>query len=226
MAAITATPTELIRGALLKLGAVDRERALTGTEKNDGLISLNRMLASWSINKLKIPAITKESFSLVVGQSSYTIGDTGADVTSTRPQTINAAYIRDAASTDFVLEIIGREEYNEAFYKAVSERPYKLYYHPTSPNGTIYLDTQPAVAETLFIDSQKALASITDPDVAIVLPDSYHELIEYHLAIRIAPEYQMSVRPELSVVASDLMSEIQNLNSEPFEAELDYALII
>jgi hypothetical protein len=225
VAQITITPGEIVRRALLLIGAVDREKALTGTELNDGLDSLNMMLASWAINKLKIPSVVRESFTLTVGDPSYTIGESSANFSTERPHKILSVFIRDAGNVDYILEEISRDRYNEIFVKGYSMRPYYFYYHPTSPNGTLYLSSAPSTAETIYIDSQKDLANLTDPDTAVTLPTNYFELMINHLAIRLAPEYELPVKPETAAIASELMADIHTLNSESFDVEPEYALV-
>ena len=225
MAQITITPGQIIRRALLLIGAVDREKALTGTELNDGLESLNMMLASWASDRLKLPAIVQESYSLVVGDPSYTIGETSANFTTERPHDILGAFIRDSGNVDYVLDKIDREPYNEIYVKGYSMRPYYFYYAPTAPNGTLYLSSAPAAIETIYLDMQKDLANLTDPDAEVTLPTNYFELMINHLAIRLAPEYELPVKPETAAIASELMAAVHVLNSESFDVEPEYALV-
>ncbi len=219
MSDITQTPGEIVRKALLLIGAVDREVALTGTELNDGVDTLNVMLASWAANKLKVNVITKESFTLTVGQNGHTMGESGADWTTGRPLAILGAFIRDSANTDYHLDIMSRDEYNRVGNKADSGRPTKFYYHASAPLGTVYFDSTPSSAETIYLDMQKGLGNFTDPNTAITLPANYVVPLQYNLAIMLAPEYGMITTEEVKGIAFTSLSDLKVLNSEPFIVE-------
>lgn len=224
MADTTATPAQIVKRSLLTIGAVDRDKALTGTELNDGVDSLNVMLASWSQNKLKLHAISKESFTLVVGQASYTMGPSGADFTTDRPMDVLAGFVRSGDNIDYPLEKMTRNEYNDVVAKGDTGRAYRFYYHPTATDGTLYLDYTPSTAETIFLDLQKGLGNFTAPDTAITLPANYIEALTFNLALRLAPEYGMIPSEEVKGLAGDTLSELKALNSEQFVADLEYAI--
>lgn len=223
MAEITRTPAEIVKTALLLIGAVDRDKALTGSELNNGVDSLNAMLASWPANILKVLAVTKTSFTTVVGQSSYTIGPSGADWTADRPMDVLDAYIR-AGTIDYPLEKIGRTEYNQLVAKQDSDRPCRFYYHPTATTGTIYFDYKPIAAETIYLDLHQGLGNFTNPDTAITLPANYIEPIQYNLALRLANEYGMVPSEDVRGIAFDTLGELKTLNSEPLISNLEAAI--
>ena len=197
---------------------------MTGTEANDGVDSLNAMLATWAASKLAVPAIVQETFPTVVGQASYTLGESAADVSTVRPDKVLTCYLRASDNIDYTVEIIGREKYNEIWDKNQSYRPYNAYYNPSYPNGTLYFDSKPTAVETAYIDTQKALGVFTI-DQTITLPTTYYELIPYQLAIRLAPEYGLQAPTDVYNIATAVMANIKANNSEPFEVELDFALI-
>lgn len=221
MADITTTPAQLVRKALLLIGAVDRDKLLTGTELNDGMDTLNAMLASWATNKLKVNAISKESFTLSVGQGSYTMGESGADWTTDRPLAVLSGYITSGDNIDYALENIGREDWNNIVNKGNADRPYAFYYHASAPLATLYFDRTPSIAETVYFDTQKGLSNFTDPDTVITLPANYHVPIYYNLAIMLAPEYGMDVSDAVKGIAFDSLNDLKVLNSEPFISDQD-----
>ena len=225
MAQVTATPHQIVRRSLLLIGAIDREETVQGDELNDGIRVMNLMLASWGGNILKIPGSIKESFSLAVGQTSYNIGESAADWSTVRPHDVLSVFIRSADNVDYPVDRIGREEWNRVYVKGQAQRPYQFYYSPSSPNGELFFDSAPAVAETAYIDVQRDIGNFTDPEADMTIPTNYLALIEYQLAIWLAPEYSMTVPDAVVAIASTLMEDAKNLNSEPLVAELDYALV-
>lgn len=221
MAEITTTPGQLVRKALLLIGAIDRDQALTGTELNDGVDTLNTMLASWASNKLKVPVVTQESFTLTAGQNGHTLGESGADYTTDRPLAILAAFIRDGSNYDYHLDPMSRLQYNSVANKTDPGRPTRFYYHPSAPLATLYFDYTPSTAEVIHLDMQKGLGNFTDPDTAITLPANYILPLQFNLSILLAPEYGLTTSEEVKGTAFDSLNDLKVLNSEPFISKLD-----
>ena len=67
--------------------------AIPGGEAANALLTLNMMLASWSADNLMPPFRTLESFPLVVGKESYTIGTNGTtDFATSRPDYVTYVF--------------------------------------------------------------------------------------------------------------------------------------
>lgn len=211
------TVQRLLRQCLKKIGVVDRNTEPEAVEYEDALESVNSMLKSWATQGLVVHHVVTENFPLVVGQGSYTIGSTGNFNTS-RPNRIVGGYTRDDSSVDEHLYIIDRDKYNRIPDKTVRAQPCALYYYPTFPLGIIYFDTVPDDTYTLFIDSLKPLAELT-LDADLTLPPEYEEAIIYNGAIRLAPDYNRPVPPEVAVIAD---SSFKALSIQPVpEAQFD-----
>ena len=94
-----ATPSSIILRALQMTGEKTLGDSLTSIEQTTYLEVLNTMLASWSTGPLMCYQQLIESFPLVAGTQTYTIGP-GGSFNTTRPNQIIGAYSRDSASVD------------------------------------------------------------------------------------------------------------------------------
>jgi hypothetical protein len=77
-----------------------------------GFLALNAYLNEIGTQEYGTYTVTKESFLLTVDDGEYSIGP-GADFDTPRPTRILDAFIRDIDSTDYDIEIIDREWYND-----------------------------------------------------------------------------------------------------------------
>lgn len=208
-----ATSGQLIRSAYANLGVLDIEGDLSPAQYEQGRQSLNAMLGSWGRKRLTVNGIVSESFPLVVGQATYTIGS-GGSFNTAWPFSINDAFIRDASGIDYPVRVITREQYNSISVKTVDGRPEYLYYDPQHPVGVVRLYFVPDATDTLFIDSQKVITSFADIDTAITLPPEYEEAISYNLSIRLAPMVNVPVSKEVAMIATTSFGVI---NAQPVQ---------
>jgi hypothetical protein len=204
------TVSQVCEGALRLFGIRD----FTDTDRQaEAIAALNSMLTSWRLD-LHHSLIT-QSFSLVAGTSSYTIG-AGGVINSARPIKIISAYIRDSSGLDYPLDTkLSKEDYNLIDDKDIPGRPEKLYYEKANPLGIIYFDSAPSEVETCYISSLKPYDEYVTLADVFLLPIEYEEAVKHNLAVRLAPEYFMEVSSTVVALAIQLKDEISNENMEP-----------
>lgn len=183
-----------------------------------GLIGLNDLIASWSVDDILVPVVITENFTLTTGQGSYTIGP-GGDFNTVRPTKIQRGiYIRDSADVDYPMRVITRELYNNLAIKDADGRPTRLYYKPSYPLGTIFFNFVPTLAETIYFDSLKPLTEITNISATLVLPPEYKKALRFNLAIELAPEFADIKIPELVIRnAEESKDALERVNSISLE---------
>lgn len=194
--------SRIIRSSLKAIGVIDPFNSVDSTYALDGLESLNMMLKTWGTRGIIVHHVVSENFPFVQGQSSYTIGTAG-NFNTVRPNRVVGGYIRDTNGNDTPLKIIDRDKYNAYTAKTVEGGPETVYYQPTYPLGTLYFLYTPNQAYTLHLDSLKPLAAITDINADLNLPPEYEEAIKWNLALRLAPDYSVPVRPDVVSLAED-----------------------
>lgn len=215
-----ANAQDLIESALENIGVKDPGEALSAEDAQTGLTTLNRMLDIWSAQRLMVPFSVTESFPLEVGTVSYTIGD-GATWDTVRPNDIEDAYIRDSSGEDYRLKIIrDRRNYDRIKDKDQSSRPNRLWYDTQYALGVVFLDSAPALAETIFLISKKLLAKFANLTAEASFPPGYEAAIEYNLAVWLAPKFSTKVSAEVAVLAENTMRVIKSFNWQPMESDL------
>jgi len=214
----------LLKASMRLIGVIATGETPEAAEMQDGLETLNLMLGSWSAKRMMIPVLTAENFPLVAGTASYTIGS-GATFDTKRPIRIESAFIRDSSSIDTPIEIIYRDKYNAHVLKTTQGRPEQLFYEDTYPTGTVFVTYVPDEAYTLFINSWKALTQLTGLTTSIDMPNEYLDALKYNLAIRIAPEYGVSIPEEVAAIAKDTYDTLKTLNAPDMTANFDASLL-
>jgi len=209
-----ASAQSLINRALKQIGALSAGETPTSEETDDALTAMNAMFGTWRNDRLMVYALADNSLTLVVGQSSYTIG-IGGDLSITRPVAFDSAYTTESG-TDTPVRLI-----DEAYYDAIPDKTVTsslvqvAFYNPTmaSSQGTLKVWPVPSVANTLHLVTWIELAPITSLSAAIVLPQGYEDAIASNLALRIAPEYPTAkVSPLLVKMANDSLNAIKRIN--------------
>jgi hypothetical protein len=202
--------TEVITAAFQELGIVVSGGSPNANDLAWGLGKMNRMLRSWSADGINLHYRAEESFSLVSGTPSYTIGS-GATFDTVRPATIEQAFIRDS-SHDYQMGVRPAAEYWTLTEKTTEDRPLKLYYDPAYPNGTIYLYYTPNSAYSMHIVSQKPLLTYASAATEIVLPGEYEDMMVLNLAIRLASRYGKVTSRELQLSAREAYGNVRAMN--------------
>lgn len=196
----------LLKQAIRKTGALDLLAEPEPTEYENALESANSMLKTWAVNGLVTFHIVKENFALEAGKADYTIGTDG-DFNTARPNQVVVGFLRDSNGYDYPVKVIDREKYNSLPVKTLSARPTEIYVYPTFPLSTIYTNTEPDQAYTLYLDSLKPLTALA-LDTELNLPPEYEEAIIYNLAMRLCPDYGRQVPVIVAKVADDSLKAL------------------
>lgn len=201
------TARDIIKRALQANGVLTKGESPSGDEASDALNSLNSLIASWSNDSLLLFVRTSESFPLVSGQSSYTIGS-GGNFNTTRPLQILTAFVR-IGSTDYNISIIPDTAFDKITQKSInSSIPEAMYYSSAYPLGTITLYPVPTTG-TIYIRSEKQLTSISTLDTVIDFPPGWERALIYNLSIDIAGDYGQPVSEATYAIAMDSLNKIK-----------------
>lgn len=200
------TVLDLLTGSARLLGVIRKGESLDADEASDALDALNEMIESWSNNTLIIYGRVTETFTLSAA-TSFTIGS-GGTFNTTKPVKLIDAYVSQSG-IDYPLIEITQEEYNDVSSKSLGSMPRFIFYDNGHPLGKIYLYPKPSASYTLTITSEKALTTYTDYTTSIDLPAGFKEAIRYNLAIKLAPEFGVSVSQEVVINANKSMGNIK-----------------
>lgn len=209
--AITRTAQDIIEAAFRLCGI----SIPTSGQLNDGLESLNEMVALWSAERLMIPNLVEEPFTLVVGTAVYTIGASGT-FNTVRPMKIESSYLRDASNIDTLVDsTMSLNEYNRISDKTIRVRPSRLYYAPEFPLGKIHFDAPPDAAYTFRLFSWKPLSDLATLATSVSLPAEYIKAMRLSLAVDFSPELNVILDRTVIEQAIGAHITIRNLNKAP-----------
>lgn len=219
------TGRDLVSASLRLIGALAPGESLAAQEATDGLAALNRMISGWSTEGLIIFALTAETpLTLTPGDGTVTLGASG-DI-ATRPQSIEAALIRDGTIDLPPLRILSLAEYAAIPDKSTQATyPIALYDDGGYPQRTIALYPVPSAAKQLVLFTKRALTQIATLDTSLSLPPGYERALVFNGAIELAPEYGKTVDATVDRTATDSKAGIKRQNHRPSYLQSDPALL-
>jgi len=198
----------LVKKMLQKARIVTKNEDPSSDEITDGLDSLNAMLSSWSNDSLLTYYRAKETFPLVSGQDTYTIG-AGADFNTTRPVHLLDAQAYQGTvnfGTIAIVDDVVFQRYVDDLN--ISGSPIYLNYDNNYPIATIRLYPIPTAGYNLQLLSEKELTSLS-LDVEISLPPGWERALIYNGAKEVAGEYGQELSAQDAEIADDSLKLIK-----------------
>jgi len=219
------TILEIITSSLRLIGQLGPGRTAGPSETTDALFVLNRMLESWANDRLLVYAIDRNVFSLVASKTYYTIGTSGADWNLTRPLRLDNVGLMIDAQTEVPLQQLTEDEYAEVRQKALtSTQPTQVFYEATYPNGTLFVWPTPTQVRSLVLYTFAPISTFASASDTMSLPPGYADAVRYNLAVRLAPEWGKTARPDVAAMAVESLSRIKTTNSPVMEMIVDPAM--
>ena len=226
------TAQKLVESSLRLIGAIARGESPTSAELTDGLSSLNDMIESLNLRRIMIYETSRESFTLTPNRNPHTIGldvdsSGDGDLAIVRPSSIRSASLKQTGSgTEFPVRILSKEEYQRIPTKnTTGSRPRRLWYEREWPLGKIFLYPISGSASILILNIWKQLNSgmlLTDK---FSVPPGYLRFFRWNLALELAPEYGFAPSADVSRIARESRSAIEDINNdEPSYLRADSSL--
>lgn len=205
---------DLIKSSLRIIGAIQTGETPEAAESIDALETLNQVLDGLALSTHGSFNQAAQSFTLVPGQSAYTIGDGGNFNTNT-PIVILDAYTTNNGST-YPIEIIDQRKYDSIVNKSqASDIPTYLLFQNTAPLGNIILWPVPSAAVTLTISSSGQFANLPLLTSSIIWPKGAVRMVKYLLAIELAEEYGAPVSQTIYMRAAEAKADYKRANARP-----------
>lgn len=225
------TAQSIIQDSLEMIGAYAAGETISGPDATRALTVLNDMLDSWSNESLACYAIQEQSFSLVPGVASYTIGAGGA-FAGTRPLKVmssaGSAYILDGNGNKYLMDVVPRDKFNivAANTEITSNIPTTLFYDPQYPLGIINVFPTPNTGFSVVFDSYIQLSEFSSISATMSLPLGYALALKTNLAEALWPYFGTGdINPVIARRAASSKAAVKRTNMRPVEAVFDPALI-
>jgi hypothetical protein len=210
---------DLMRSSFRCIGQLRPGFGHSPSELKDGLFVLNAMLDSWGTEDLDAWCELIQQFSLTPSKRTYTIGP-GGDWDTARPTSgIDKATIviltNPLQPLRLDLAIINYEQYQQInLQETASTIPKKLYYSSTNPLASASLWPVPTTADKVELSSSQQLAAgFTTGEDLFVAPPGYLDAVRYHLAIRLAMEWEKPLKDGVVALANEALAKVQRLNA-------------
>lgn len=204
---------EIITKSLKIAGVLGESETPSSGQADDGLVSLNDLIDSWANDETYIFTIENETFPLVNGTHSYTIG-VGGDFNTVRPVIIDSVVVNLNGISYPVTEINSQDYATIAYKDNQTGIPEYYYCDFNFPLATIYLYGAPASDLTISIGKTKQLTTFANLTTQYTFPPGYNRLFNYGLAMEICPEYGMKMSNEALAIANEAKANIRNRNLE------------
>lgn len=210
---------DLIKQALRLIGVLASGETPSGDEGNDAAATLNQMIDSANAEGLMIYTRQIQDFAFVPGQQVYTLG-TGGNFNAPRPPYIERASVMLNNGMPQQLEVpitlYTDQDWQKVSIKGTdSTFPLSVYDDGAFPFRN--LNYWPIPRDTTAVPRLYTWSALTQfPDLRTVLtfPPAYYEWIKYNLAVRLAPEFAATLRPEVAALASAAEAKIKAMNSD------------
>lgn len=226
------TANDLCQRALQLLGIYGVAQTMTAADADLALSSLDALLDSWSNESLTTFATLEQSFPLVPGQQSYTIGP-GGNLNMTRPIRIlegpGTAYVQDTNGNNYSVEVVPRDKWNMYSNRSAlitSDFPTILFYDNQFPLGIINVAPFPTIAYTMFFDSYLQLTDFSSLNASVSLPPGYVRALTYNLAVEIQPFFaDVQLSPVVMAIAMESKGNIKRSNTRDVVAIYDNEIV-
>jgi hypothetical protein len=225
-----ATCLDIIKGSMRLLGVLDPNEQPSASEAQDALFALNALIDTWKTEALMVYAILPQTFALVGGQKTYTLGPSG-NWNTERPVKIDSMYLQytDATSgpppLNLLVVLLNQDQYNAIIVpNTTTTIPTAAYIDDGFPLRTVSFWPVPTVDYDINLFTWSLIDGFDSVTDDVSLPPGYERLIRFNLALELAPEFGR--QPSQIVAAGALSSKaaVKRNNVKPLYMACDPAV--
>ena len=216
------TALDLVTDSLEMLQVYAPGEQISDADAERMLSVLNDMLDVWSNLTLDCFTILEQSFALIPGQQSYTVGP-GGYIDGQRPIKVldgpGTAYVQDTNGNNYGVTVVPRDQWNLYGNRSeliTSDFPDTLFYDPQFPLGIVNVMPIPTINYTMFFDSYSQLANLPALNSTLSLPPGYKRAITTNLALCGKPYFKTAeIDPLIVAEALQTHGAIKRYNMRP-----------
>jgi hypothetical protein len=219
-----------INGSLRLIGVLAAGEDASQTEHEDALERMNGMIDGFNIQDLTISYLQHKFYAEPIGgwKSNITIGVNTLtvinDYNQVAPVSISSAFFRDLGGIDFKMSPMGINEWADMVYKNITAPPKKYFANYHGHNLSLQFDVIPYQSYTLHLMCKTPYVGGYSPTDNIDWDFGFEEMLRYQLAVRLAAEYGVQIRPEIAMLADNLMRNIKRRNQVETISPVDIGL--
>lgn len=224
MAAVTFTARDCVTKALQALGAVAIGEAPSNDLGQMGLDLLNGFIDGLLTQRLSLPAQSRDVYSFVANQSTYTIGPSGADWTASRPVSVDYVSVLNRTVSppfEIPLDALSQQSYAAVTLKTLTANfPFQYFWNPTFPNGSIFFWPTPTDSSNyqavLYTPSQ--LSTFASLNTSTTMAPGYYRMLYYNLAVELQPfSGAPGIPAAVAMAAEKSLLDIKRVNLQMYD---------
>lgn len=205
------TVLDLITDALAEIGVASPGETVSTEDRTYGLGKLNRMISSWTAEKLAVFGVKVTDFS-ATGAEMYTFGSGGSG-SSVRPTAVIAVAVVSSGRAQ-AAKLVDADAYNAILDKSrqgvFAEH---AYFDGGFPLSTLYLTPKPS-GGSIRIHSVQPITAYAAVTENVVVPPGYERALVSNLAVDLAPAYGRPVDQTLAALAASSKMVVATLSAE------------
>lgn len=211
--------SDLIKDALMEIGAYAQGETPSAADQNFCLTRLNGILDSMAARNVYVPNLVFTAFTLVPNLSPHTIGPSGATFTmAQRPVTIEGCtIILNTTNPNTEVPVTLRDDmwWNYQTVKNLtSTLPTDLYYSPDYPNGSLYFWPVPTYAYGVRLETWGLLSQVASASTSVSLQPGYARMLMLMLAADCAGPFQCPLDPTFQAKLMEAKKAVQSDNAK------------
>lgn len=179
---------QVISGALRKLGVLPSGGTPTANQIADAAQALNALVKAFQADGMPLWKISSQTFTVVDGTSSYTVGPSQT-VNCPKPLKIIQAFYTPLGGNNTPLNVYNRYDFNH-LPNSAEGTPVNMYYQPLRTTGTITLwPTPDNSTTTITFHYQSPYEDMDAASDDFDFPSEWMQPLIYNLAWALAPEF-------------------------------------
>lgn len=200
------TVNDIITGAMTKLSLIVSGETAKSADVEVCRLALRAMIRTWAAAGVRLWLDEQQTVTLTASIATYTL--------SPRTLEIRDAY-RRLDNNDTPVRVIAREEYNRLPNKAASGDPFLVW--PDRQRKQTVVTVYPVPASTqgaLSLSTRRQVLDVDELGEEVEVPPEWHEAMIYNLAVRIAPEFEVTPRADVVNMAAELYAVLEGQGRE------------
>lgn len=195
VAAFLVSRDDIINAALRGMNVLEEGATASAQDLTDCAFALNLILKGLNIEGPMDFLYQTISFTMTAGKTSYTIAETGADVTALLPREVTWAYRRDSATpaNDVPMTKMAKQVFDELTPKVLSGPTVNFYYDRGIVFGTFY--PWPQVTDSTYSANlivQRSIQDITTAGQNFDVTQEWFLALKWLLMDEVGEDYELS----------------------------------
>lgn len=208
---------DLATSAARLAGILASGETLQGSEPADCQLIAQQMIDEWQADGLKIFTDRIDTFPFILGTQTYTLG-AGGNFNMPRPAHVTRMGCQILSNptqpSEVPITLLDTDGWANVRVKNISgSYPLFCYDDGAFPLRNLNFWVIPGLSSNVVIYSWAQLTTFPDWNVTdVTYPPAYAQALRYNLAVKLAPEFDMQLKPEVMMTAMSSLAALKDMN--------------